>query len=261
MKLTVDIVEEFLGGLAYGGLIICSDVIDGFTYLRVYNPLHARKGLPIYIDGIKYVVYAVNYSTNTIVIEGELVSPMQWTISAPFYFHGTPTSQSKEIGALRYDIKVPMVFLPEVLTERDMSLESAVKREADLRLFFLDVANYRDWSIEQHYQERLIGMNYLVDYFVRQLLNDRRRFKADDVTFTRRNHAKWGQVQNRGHVQSIFDERLSGVELTFTLKMRDPCFKPKRPILCSNSLTNASETYTQPSKEYKYGYDYTFAGH
>ena len=223
-ELTVDILETFISGLTIGGNVISSADDGTNTTITVLNTYHARATMPIFIDTVEKNIVTVNQTLKTITFSTVVASPVAFTLNSPFYFHGTALATSASISYLDDASKVPMIYLHETLRERELSTDSAILRESEMRLFFLDVANYQDWTNDEHYSKRIFGLNQLVDLFILSLKADVENFYTYETEFTRTNHAKWGQfVDLKGHVQSIFNEHLSGIELVFTLPIRKSC--------------------------------------
>lgn len=247
---TVDIIEQFINNLPLSGNIICYELFQGNTIIRINNILHLRAKSKIFLDSNFYEVLEVDHLENTFTIEGDITPVSTYRIPAPFYFHGTPTATSNHISKLKNDDKIPLIYLPEILTEDEQSLLSSIQRITNLRLIFLDNAHYSDWSTDDHYTNRLTGLNKLVDLFIDTYQKDRKTFVGEGTTFTRTNHVKWGNFSSNRHTQSIFNEYLTGVEIQFTSNIKRGCQPENRDVLCSNKLTLPSQEYTLPSLEY-----------
>lgn len=222
MKLTVDILEDFISALDLSGTFT-NAVFDGTnTIVSVEKTFHARARMLLNISGVDHPIVSVVNNTS-ITVSGDATGAANdtYTVPNPFYFHGTPMMTNAHInGALDRD-KVPMVYLYEILKERDKNIFSRVRRESDLRLFFLDNADFSDWETDDHYSQRLIGLNNLVDEFIEQARGYKCCFYLDDTDFTRINHVNWGVWKDKaGHIKRIFDDELTGVELSFTLPIR-----------------------------------------
>ena len=218
MNLTVNILEAFISSMDLSG-DVSSLVNDGTnTTLTVDDPYHTREGMTIQVDTVDQTVISV--SGNDIEVSGVLASATTYLVPNPFYFHGTPIATNSHINGAKDKNKVPMIYLYEILREKDLPVTSGLARESDLRLFFLDNADFDRWDTDDHYSKRLIGLNNLVDAFRIEALKYP-GFFLDETTFTRINHVKWGVYKdNKGHEQRIFDDDLTGVELSFTLPLR-----------------------------------------
>ena len=208
-----DVVEAFI----LNGLDLTEDVImassDGITTsLFVGALLHIREGMTVVVDGVTAPVSGVNASLKRINVLGDFPDAKQVTYQPPFFFHGTPYATNSHLSHLNDINKVPMIYLMEIINERFGGPESR-GLTVDLRLFFLDVANFSDWMTDDHYSNVIIPMRALAARFVNGL-TDSRRYFATDNGGRLVNHAKFGVFQNyKGHLNSLFNDRLSGVEL------------------------------------------------
>lgn len=222
-KRTVDIIEDFINTLDLTGNILSSSDDTVNTFIVVDNPFHARKGMPVFIDGNETSVVAIDYNTNTITVAGVYVSPSSFSLNSPFYFHGTPIATNNHISQAQANQKYPMIYLYEIFQEVDQDIYSNIDWTANIRLFFLDQSNFEDWSTDDHYTYVINGQNNLVDAFIAQI-NKSHLFKQDEETYTRTNHANFGVfVENQGHTTRFFDDYLSGVQVQFTLNVRKCC--------------------------------------
>lgn len=222
MKPTVDILDEFISNLSLSGTVwnFSDDGTD--TTLEVQDTFHARANMMLDVDGNLYKIAAVVVN-QSITVSGVLGSAETYKVPNPHYFHGTPMMvNANHISGADDPDKVPMVYLYEILKEKDKPVDSSVQRESELRLFFLDNANYDDWTTDDHYSKRLAGLNNLVDEFIRAAREYRCCFYLYETDFTRINHVNWGVfIDNRGHEKRIFDDDLTGVELRFTLPLKN----------------------------------------
>ena len=236
MKLTVDIIEDFINSWVLTQQIysVKKDITGTNNILSVVDPsgcekpktFHARKGMFLTVEGTQYEILAV-VNNESITIKGLLTfkgkkpDKLFYTLKNPFYFHGTPMMTNSHINGAKDEEKNPMVYLYEILKEKDKSLNSSIARESDLRLFFLDNANFSDWTTDDHYSKRIVGLNNLVDTFIEKARDYTCCFYLFETDFTRINHIKWGVWRNNsGAEESLFDDQLTGVELSFTLPLK-----------------------------------------
>ena len=159
MALTVDILETFVNGLSLSGAITSAANDGTDTTITVPNTFHARTGMSIDIDSTDYTIVSVDHTAKTITFSTVVANPITYTLPNPFYFHGTAMATNAHIAYLDDASKVPMIYLHETLREIEQSTESAILRESELRLFFLDNANFQDWTTDDHYSKRLVGLN------------------------------------------------------------------------------------------------------
>ena len=223
MALTVDLLESFIDSFVLTGSVL-SHSDDGVnTTMVLENLYNTRYNMAIDIDGTDYTVLSADHTSNTIVVSGVIADPLAYIVPNPFYFHGTPYATNAQIAYLDDASKVPMIYLMEILREDIQSTDSPIDRTVDVRLFFLDVANFEDWTTDDHYSKVITGLNNLVTYFIAQLKLSK-DFYTFDTVFRQINHIKFGQFQDlKGHIQSIFNDHLSGIEVSFNLSIRKTC--------------------------------------
>lgn len=223
MKLTVDILDDFIQSLDLSGQVLSFSNDGTNTTLNVDKTYHARENMILTVDTVDYNIISVVNNTS-IVVESVIANPLVYSVQLPFYFHGTPIATNNHISEADHKDKVPMIYLYEIIREKQKDIFSSIDREADLRLFFLDTADFDEWTTDDHYSKRLLGLNNLVDAFIIQAISFRSQFFLNETEFTRINHVKWGKFTDlKGHIVNIFDDELTGVELSFTLQIRKSC--------------------------------------
>lgn len=221
MKLTVDIIEDFISSLTLDGFVSSFSEDGTNTTIQVEKTYHARKKMLIDIDGTDYEIVSV-VDNKSIEVVGVINDPNYYIVPNPFYFHGTPILTNAHINGAKDKDKYPMVYLYEILREKDKRINSRIARESDLRLFFLDNANFGEWDTDDHYSKRLLGLNNLVDEFIESARAYGCCFYLYETDFTRINHVNWGVWRdNAGHEKKLFDDELTGVELSFTLPLKN----------------------------------------
>jgi hypothetical protein len=220
MKLTVDILEDFIAGMSLKSDVLSFSDDGTNTTLVVEKTFHARAGRTIDVDGSSYNVVSVEFNTN-VVVSGVIANPQIITVPNPFYFHGTPLLTNSHISKADDDEVFPMAYLYEILKEKEMNVLSGIQRESEIRLLFLDTANTKEWDTDDHYSERLVGLNGLKDEFISQLRKDICQFHTDETDFTVINRANVGKfVSNKGNIESLFSKPTSGVDVSFTLLIK-----------------------------------------
>lgn len=216
-----DLLDDFISALDLSAEVVSISGND----VTVGNTFQARKGLQIMLDNTAYTVASVNHATETITLTAPVVgSPTTYSIGAPFFFHGTAYMVGAHISKIRNSAdKMPMVFLNEIISEQEQGVESVIERVVNIRLFFLDEANFKDWNTDDHYSFVIAPLRKLVNAFISQI-REAKEFEQDDETFDIKTHVNFGAYQElKGHIQSIFNERTSGIELGFTLNIKKCC--------------------------------------
>lgn len=218
MIATVDLIGELVEGFNPSTFVTdVVDHLDGTFTVTVCNTLNIRNGSPFVLNGDDYIAISVNTRFGEITY-ASLVAPLvNDTVfgTVPFYFHGTPMATGNEMSRiLSGSDKLPMIYLLEIITDvKDKDPESSIDRLTDVRLFFLDEANFGDWDTDQHYSEAIIPMMNYADLFVDYLIESSNVGVINDYELTY--HAKFGlnYKTNSGHIQNLFPEKLSGVQL------------------------------------------------
>ena len=224
--LTVYLLKDFIENTLDLSGEILSAVYDGTnTVLTVCDIFHLREEMNVTLDG-KFIipVVSVDQDLNTFTLLGDYSTATTYAIDNPFYFWGTPLQANTELSNTAPAAKYPFAYLKEIIKERNFDQFASLVRESDVRIFFLDEMNKQDWHTVEMYSNVLIGLNKLVDAFITQLRNDQ-RFFSQLTTFERVNHSDFGLkiVTNKGHIEPLFADNLSGVELSFTLSVRSCC--------------------------------------
>ena len=223
MYIIPNLIEEFASSFSYSSTVVSSVITGGNTELNLGNTYHARTGTIVDIDGTSAEVVSFDSVLNNIEVVGEFNSPLLVTVPNPFFFHGTPYKTNTHISYLDAGQKFPMIYLYEIIEEELQNEESSGLYEiAELRLFFLDNANFAEWTTDQHYSEVITGQRKAAEEF-KNKLNVYRLF--DRPSFIKiLNHANFGQFFDlKGHLQSIFNEYTSGVEMRLKLPIRKCC--------------------------------------
>lgn len=219
MNFVPDIIEDFLSSLDYSAEVWTAEFDGTSTTIGLYNILHLRAGLFVTIDSLLYEVQSVDYANNRFVLLGDHSAATLVLLPQLHFFHGTQLAVNAEITGKDDNAKVPMCYLHEVIRESLGGVGSRYS-EATLRLFFLDVSNYQDWTTDQYYAKVIRPMRNFADYFIQELRKPNKNFQAGDRTELI-THVKFGAWNEKGHFQSVFNARLSGIELSISLFIRE----------------------------------------
>lgn len=225
MIIAPDILERFVNQLPLTFPVLAASYNGVQTTFTLETILHLRAGLNVQIVGGPSVgVVGVNHDLNTFQVVGDFRSAQAITLPTPFFFHGTPYAVNSHISRLSDASKVPMIYLLEIIRQQVGDPINDRARYTQVRLFFLDVANYADWDTDQHYSNVIAPQMTLVEYFIEQMRQTRNLILDDRGGYIIA-HAKFGEfVNDKGHLQSIFNDRLSGVELNIELLLKvKPC--------------------------------------
>jgi len=197
-------------------LLPCKQItIDTYTYEVVSI-----------VQDVSFIIKPVGHAQ--IVINVDAI-----TLYTPFFFHGTPIAVNNVLTAEQFDTsKTPAVYLWETLREvhNEKSSGNPIALEADLRIFFLDSAQWEDWTPEQHYDNVIDPMKALLHEFTQTINNDRANFMELE-SFTTIPRANFGSFQRElGVMESYFNDMMSGVELQLTIRYKS--------FVCNERCTN-----------------------
>lgn len=136
----------------------------------------------------------------------------------PFFITGTRLAANNEwtMATTNVMAKTPIIWLLETVREVIYGREQSLERSSDVRLFFLDETNVKDFYTKDHREQVVQPMQMLVEAFIKSI-NGNAAFK--NVTeYQMRTFSRFGVETQQGVIQNILDANLSGVELQFTLE-------------------------------------------
>jgi hypothetical protein len=187
-----------------------------------------RKGKKVKnSSGNEYMV--IDFAVDEWVVATPIVStspPLNGTISInePYFITGTKMSANREWTIVTNDVtaKTPIVWYLDFIRFKQFGKESTIEFESELRIFFLDETDVRNYYTKDHRDNVVRPMTELVNGFI-ESVNGNRVFKRIEdfeiLTFSR-----FGVEKENGMFQSILDADLSGVELRLTLiKYKNNC--------------------------------------
>jgi hypothetical protein len=188
----------------------------------------ARVGKIIADDlGNEYQITEVNTNESLAVVQlsGPATALDGLTfLNAPYYQGGTKLAANREwtISTTDLTAKTPLIWLLEIIRLQKFGRSDVREFDTDLRLFFLDETNVKDFYTEDHRREVVKPMTFLAESFL-DVVRQNRQFQTIDnytlVTFSR-----FGVETDQGVLENILDANLSGVELQFTLtKYKENC--------------------------------------
>jgi hypothetical protein len=219
----VDILEPIVAdlGLSYTSSTHTYNAQTNLTFIELCCTGYLRPCSNIQINGLPYSIEGVTPNVG-ITIKGNLnlVGEVTITSTPPFYFHGTIINTSKDVVRIRdgHD-KYPMVYLYEPISERYFNSESPIEYEVEVRLFFLDLNDFKNWKTDEHYLYSINPMRYLALEFINRLNKDRCTVnQVENYKLT--SYANIGtEILETGVIKSIFANNLSGVELILTIQV------------------------------------------
>lgn len=145
-------------------------------------------------------------------LEGKIYLP------SPYFVTGTRMATNREwtISTNKMSDKTPLTWLLEIIRMSKKGRESAIDFESELRLFFLDETDIRNYYTADHRENVTYPMEKLAEAFMKVIDEDRAFetiFEYQMITFSR-----FGVELAQGMFENILDANLSGVELRINLR-------------------------------------------
>lgn len=135
----------------------------------------------------------------------------------PFFITGTKRATNKEwtLADSNLENKLPLIWLLEVISETGYGRNSAIEKEIDVRLFFLDETDPSQYYTKDHREQVVIPMQKLMLEFL-DVADKNKAYKSIE-NYRYRTFSRFGVEQETGVVQNVLDANLSGVALEVTL--------------------------------------------
>jgi len=138
-------------------------------------------------------------------------------LSSPFYISGTKIATNNEwtLSSNNLTEKTPLAWLLEIIRVQKFGRGNSIDFESNIRLFFLDETDIRNYYTKDHRENVVYPMQNLAMEFIEVIQKNRQFATLDEwelITFSR-----FGVEQDNGMFQNILDANLSGVELRVNL--------------------------------------------
>ena len=221
MKQTVDIIEDIVNELTPTITINSQSTTDGIITLLTDKTYWIHTASRITIDGKKYRVvdFVIDESLSLKPFTtGDTVDVDSFVLPKPTYFHGTEKMIRQEVNSIKDKTTiVPMIWLKEIYRDDQVfDAESAIDRETDLMLIFVDSADTENWLTDDHYTNVIYPIDKMVDLFIEKL--GQNRFFTETFNFERTNLVN---LSTEGlQRSSIFDFNLSGKMIRLFAQIR-----------------------------------------
>lgn len=141
--------------------------------------------------------------------------------------HGTIIDGNIQLTTIKDgEDKYPLIFQHEITRETFFNdKRNKLERESEVDLFFLCVADFKDWQIAEHNKFTIKPMRELALKFIEELKTSNGIGEFD--TFEILDHVKFGvYTTEKGHTERIFNDNLSGVQLRMTIPFLKTCGCP-----------------------------------
>jgi hypothetical protein len=172
-------------------------------------------------SGNEYLINAIEIDEwiKSTAVDPSNLNPLNGVIylSSPFYLSGTKVATNNEWTKSTNNLtaKTPLAWLLEVIRVRQYGRGNTIDFETDIRLFFLDETDIRNYYTKDHRENVVYPMQNLAMEFIEIVQKDRQFATLDEwelITFSR-----FGVERDNGMFQNVLDANLSGVELRVNL--------------------------------------------
>jgi hypothetical protein len=223
MTETVDLIENLITNW---GLKLNITKVDNFvTSFKIYvcNTYYISKDFQISIDGNSYLVVSVENNVSITISGGVLPLVGLFAIDSPYYFNGTIKQTSGELNLIS-DVfqKTPLIYLRRTFSESFNDLKSAISHNSEVTLYFLTQASFESWNTSEFDTNAIEPMRNTVYAFI-ELLNKRRDLFGKITTYQLTDVIKFASTASNGYESKLFNESLSGVELSISLPIKRGC--------------------------------------
>tara|TARA_R110002049_G_scaffold100472_3_gene244586 strand:- start:4045 stop:4737 length:693 start_codon:yes stop_codon:yes gene_type:complete len=142
----------------------------------------------------------------------------------PFKLSGTKISTNNEWTISTPDItsKTPFIWLLKILSKNEYGREDTRLFSSDLKVFFLDETNTKDFYNDDHTKQVVYPMDRLCEGFLDSVKSNRKYKTIDE--YQKFYFDRFGVESENGVTQNIIDANLSGVQLQLSLtKYKQNC--------------------------------------
>jgi hypothetical protein len=223
MTRTFKIVRDLVNAMDWA-LPICSR--NGST-LFLCNTLFLRVGSVVLdSDDNEYLVTSVVNNTS-IVVSGEqpFVGEFVYVLERPTFLQGKWISANNEYLLMDNDTsnKTPLIWLVRGYEETFNSESNSVKMEVEPLIYFLDQADFNEWTNDDHDQQAVNPMYNLALHFV-ETVKKSGQF-VDVEGWKIKDEPRFGVeiTKEKGNSKRILSDDLSGVGLRIPLKFLGNC--------------------------------------
>ena len=145
-------------------------------------------------------------------------------LTPPFWITGTKIATNREwtIAGDHLENKLPLIWMLEVIGETGFGKGSAIERDMELRLFFLDETDPAQYYTPDHREQVVLPMQKLMNEFI-ETVKRLKQFKTVDE-YRWKTFSRFGTENENGMLENVLDANLSGTSLEITLSMyKDNC--------------------------------------
>jgi len=160
----------------------------------------------------KHLIYATKISQS-------VNDPISLLAEDPKYWEGFIRMVQPEVEMLRDSSeKTPMVYVSNIGDTSFNEKINRIRSETSVTIYFLDQANFSDWTSNEYYSKVTDSMIKLANGFVDSIRKQKHIIDFDnDMDY--KQVKKFASIDSEGHLKKYFNDDLSGVGLTLNLKV------------------------------------------
>ena len=145
--------------------------------------------------------------------------PVMLLAEDPKYWEGYIRMVQPEVEMVRDSSeKTPMMYVGSIGSASFQPKISRIKWESPIVIYFLDQANFDDWTSGEYFEKVTASMYSLMQEFIKSVKKQKHLIDFDnDMTY--KQIKKFASVDSSGHLKKYFNDDLSGVELNLDLKL------------------------------------------
>lgn len=234
---TIDVIKGIVNTMTPTVVIQkATDNLDDTYTLDIFDTFWLRRLNKINIDSKTYriISFIINVSiTIQDITEGAGVPTVDsFTMPKPHLIHGTPvkTAQAQEAPKISIE-RTPFIWIVEVLKEEVIhDRASTWGRSSSPKLYFMDAADVHNWTSEEHKQEIIEPIRQMIELFFEKIHDEPGLYEE------LKRHGEsalpdWGHlIKPFGNIKRIFNEYLTGHEVSFDFKMSKTACDPRQSI-------------------------------
>ena len=208
-------------------VVYASPVEDRTQTIRLCNNKYLRLfGVIWFLDESEYFsVLSYNPDGSLLVALSntgfEAFKGQTLKLKLPFYLKGTPMAVNFEWNKLSeiQGLKLPLVWLLKPIYQTFFD-DSILDRKSELVIYLVCEANFADDWTDELDEKNVIPLINLADEIVNSINRNKKMFNKV-LEYKALDLSKFGTEEKNGMVKNILDAKLSGVELTVTLEVRE----------------------------------------
>ena len=179
------------------------------------NTKWARKGKTVTgfdIDGVILTKRITNVIDRELIeLEDDLIIMNSLNLNQPFDITGTKIATNLEWSKKDHIAmeKTPLIWLLDSFDEQTFGDESPIERSVDIKVFFLDETDIKNYYTADHKAQVIQPMMNLKDEFIKEIKKTKsfKGFESDRVKY----FSRFGTETAQGFEKNILDANLSGL--------------------------------------------------